>query len=57
MNGQELKRIRQAAGLSQERLAYRLNISVMTVSRWERGKHRISQPVAMAIQSAILASD
>ena len=57
MNGQELKRIRQAAGLSQERLAYRLNISAMTVSRWERGKHRISQPVAMAIQAAIVASD
>ena len=53
MNGSQLKAIRQAAGISQEKLAHRLNISVMTVSRWERGKHRIATPVAMAIKTAI----
>lgn len=53
MTGHELKAIRQRANLSQEKLAQRLNISVMTVSRWERGKHRIATPVAMAIETAI----
>jgi len=32
-----LKRLREAAGLSQQELAYRIGVAVTTISRWERG--------------------
>ncbi|HEY9880160.1 MAG TPA: helix-turn-helix transcriptional regulator [Leptolyngbyaceae cyanobacterium] len=32
-----LKRLREAAGLSQQELAFRIGVGVTTISRWERG--------------------
>ncbi|HEY9877255.1 MAG TPA: helix-turn-helix transcriptional regulator [Leptolyngbyaceae cyanobacterium] len=32
-----LKRLREAAGLSQQELAMRIGVGVTTISRWERG--------------------
>ncbi|MEB3179065.1 MAG: helix-turn-helix transcriptional regulator [Nostocaceae cyanobacterium] len=32
-----LKRLREAAGLSQQELAFRIGVAVATISRWERG--------------------
>ena len=32
-----LKRLREAAGLSQQELAARIGVGVTTISRWERG--------------------
>ena len=32
-----LKRLREAAGLSQQALAARIGVGVTTISRWERG--------------------
>lgn len=33
-----LKKLREAAGLSQQELASRIGVAVSTLSRWERGK-------------------
>ena len=51
MNGAQLQAIRQSFGLSQEALAYELGVSVMTVSRWERGLHRIPHMVERLFQA------
>jgi putative transcriptional regulator len=32
-----LKRLREAAGLSQQELASRIGVGITTISRWERG--------------------
>lgn len=37
--GQRLKAAREAAGLTQEKAAAQIGVSMMTVSRWERGQH------------------
>ena len=49
MNGAQLKAMRGLFGLSQESLAYELGVSVMTVSRWERGLHRIPKAIGKAL--------
>ncbi len=36
MNGAEIKRCRKALGLKQAELAQRLEVNVITLSRWER---------------------
>jgi len=51
----ELKRLRKAAGLSQEALARRLDCSASTVAKWESGVNGISAISARAIRS-VLAS-
>ena len=38
MKPEDLKKWRHDNGYSQSRLAKRLNVDTMTVSRWERGK-------------------
>ncbi len=50
MTFEELKRRRATLRLTQEELAALLHVDVMTVSRWERGQHRIPQSVALAVQ-------
>ena len=42
MTAEELKEIRRRLGLTQKRLAAELGVDKMTVSRWERGLHAIS---------------
>lgn len=49
MTGTDLRRHRQRLGYSQPQLAEALRVSEMTVSRWERGLHRIPEAVALAI--------
>lgn len=49
MNGETLKARRAALRLSQESLAYELGVSVMTISRWERGLHRIPKAIGKAL--------
>ena len=49
MNGATLKAKRQSLGLSQESLAHELGVSVMTISRWERGVHRIPKAIGKAL--------
>lgn len=49
MTGETLKARRAALRLSQESLAHELGVSVMTVSRWERGLHRIPKAVGKAL--------
>lgn len=43
MNAQDILELRTRLGLSQEKFAYKLGVSVPTVSRWERGKYKPSQ--------------
>ncbi|NEO31837.1 MAG: helix-turn-helix transcriptional regulator [Symploca sp. SIO3C6] len=40
-----LKRLREAAGLSQQELATRIGVAVATISRWERG----ASPAMMSV--------
>lgn len=47
MNGAEIKALREALGLSQEQLAQHLRVSVMTISRWERG---LAKPLASLME-------
>jgi transcriptional regulator with XRE-family HTH domain len=41
VNPADLRRMRQEAGLSQERLAVRMGLSRVDISQWERGKRKI----------------
>ena len=44
MTGQELRRRREALGLSQAQLAALVGVHANTVARWERGEVRIPHP-------------
>jgi DNA-binding transcriptional regulator YiaG len=50
VDGRELKRRRTRLGYSQPQFAAVLGVSEMTVSRWERGVHRIPRAVALLIR-------
>ena len=50
MTPEELKRRRATLRLSQAELAALLHVDPMTVSKWERGVHRIPESAALAIQ-------
>jgi len=51
MDASELKRIREALGLSQGALARRLDVDVMTISRKERGVGRIKASMAFKVRA------
>lgn len=38
MTATEIKELRKSLKLSQEEFAYKMDVSVTTISRWERGK-------------------
>jgi DNA-binding transcriptional regulator YiaG len=42
----EFKRMREAAGLTQEKLAERLGVHRVTIARWETGERRIPEMAA-----------
>ena len=44
---------REARGLTQERLAERLGVSSMTISRWERGTSLLNTDVMSALADAL----
>jgi len=46
MNKESIKELRRKLGLSQEGLARKLGVSVITVRRWEKGTFRPS-PLAL----------
>lgn len=49
MSAQEFTAWRERRGLSQIELARELGVHPMTVSKWERGKHRIPELVLLAV--------
>jgi transcriptional regulator with XRE-family HTH domain len=50
MDGKTLKRRREALGYSQVGLAALLRVHLMTISKWERGQHRVPEAVALAVK-------
>ena len=50
MDGKALKRRRLALGYSQSQFAALLRVHVMTISKWERGQHRVPESVALLVQ-------
>jgi repressor LexA len=51
MKPEDLKRRREALGLTQEQLARELEVTVITVSRWERGVHAVPHYIALALEA------
>ena len=51
MKPEELKRHREALGMTQDNLARELGVKMMTVSRWERGVYPIPRHIALAIEA------
>jgi transcriptional regulator with XRE-family HTH domain len=49
MTAKEMKFVREQKGIDQAGLAEILNVSLFTVSRWERGKVEIPRSVELAV--------
>jgi transcriptional regulator with XRE-family HTH domain len=50
MKPEQLRRLRQKLGLTQEELALEVGVARNSVARWERGEMAISEPAARLIQ-------
>ncbi len=50
MTAEQLKRLRQRAGLTQKALAALLGVARITVVRWETGQRPISRVTELAIR-------
>jgi DNA-binding transcriptional regulator YiaG len=50
MTAKELKAVRQSLGFTQQGLADVLQVSRVTVARWETGERGVSGPVALLLQ-------
>lgn len=51
MKPEELKRRREALELTQEQLARELDVTTMSVSRWERGVYPIPHYIELALEA------
>ncbi|HEX8687551.1 MAG TPA: helix-turn-helix domain-containing protein [Pyrinomonadaceae bacterium] len=51
MKPEELKRRREALTLTQEQLARELDVTTMSVSRWERGIYPIPHYIELALEA------
>ena len=51
MTPEQMKRRREALGLTQEQLARELDVTAMSVSRWERGVYPIPQYIELALEA------
>lgn len=51
--GEQIKRVREARGLSRLDLAYKLQVSELTVGRWERGQMNPTAKNLHGIASAL----
>ncbi|HVF48929.1 MAG TPA: helix-turn-helix domain-containing protein [Pyrinomonadaceae bacterium] len=51
MTPDDLKKRREALGMTQSRLARELDVDVITVSRWERGVHPIPKYIELAVEA------
>ena len=50
MTGTEVRRLRRRLGLTQAQLAARLGVHKLTVSRWERGQVRVTEPMSRLLR-------
>ena len=50
MTGTDVQRLRWKLGLTQAELAARLGVHALTVSRWERGQVRVTEPMARLLR-------
>jgi repressor LexA len=50
MTPEELKRIREKLGLTQEALAEALGVHRVTLAKWEAGTHNVPEPVARLVE-------
>lgn len=50
MQPTEIKELRAKIGISQERLAYLLSTTCVTVNRWENGRHKPSKLYIRALR-------
>lgn len=50
MTGAQLADARRALGKTQAELAFELDVHPQTVSKWERGQHRVPAAVAKLVQ-------
>jgi transcriptional regulator with XRE-family HTH domain len=51
MTREDLQLKRKALGLTQEQLARELDVTVLTVSRWERGVYRVPRHIELAVEA------
>jgi transcriptional regulator with XRE-family HTH domain len=51
MKPDELRRRREALGMTQDDLARELGVKMMTVCRWERGVYPIPRHIGLAIEA------
>jgi transcriptional regulator with XRE-family HTH domain len=51
MNREDLKRRRENLRLTQEQLARELDVTVLTVSRWERGVYPVPKHIELAVEA------
>jgi len=51
MTREDLYLRRKALGLTQEQLARELDVTVLTVSRWERGVYPIPRHIELAVEA------
>jgi transcriptional regulator with XRE-family HTH domain len=51
MKPEELRRRREALGMTQDDLARELGVKMMTISRWERGVYPIPRHIALAVEA------
>ena len=52
MTGEQIKRIREATGLSQSRFAQWLRVSLSSLQDWEQGKHPLTKAAIRLIEKA-----
>jgi len=50
MAGKELRRVREAMGLTQKQLAVKLGLTSTSVARMERGEQKIMQVTTLAVK-------
>jgi transcriptional regulator with XRE-family HTH domain len=51
MTGDELRKVREALGMTQEQLAIALGVAPNTVARWERSERAIPPYLSLALQT------
>jgi transcriptional regulator with XRE-family HTH domain len=51
MKPEELKGRREALGLTQEQLSRALDVTMMTISRWERGVYPVPKHIELAVEA------
>lgn len=52
-----LTEARQKAGLTREKLAYRINVAVATLGRWEKGISKVPSDALPRLQAELGLSD